>query len=82
MELFNREEKDLKADNELVRSQEHIKIARLRFRQLGIATFDASVFKFDDLDRFKFIDIELDEHRLESCRKISDHPESRPGVQS
>lgn len=59
IELFGPTEIDFKATAEWVRNHEHIGTALHRFAQLGIAALDSSVFRYDDPEKFKFIDIEL-----------------------
>jgi hypothetical protein len=59
IELFGPGEIDFKATTEWVRAHEHIGTALHRFAQLGIAALDSSVFRYDDPEGFKFIDIEL-----------------------
>jgi hypothetical protein len=59
LELFDPGEIDSKTTTEWVRNLDHIGKALQRFTELGIAALDSSVFRYDDADKFKFIDIEL-----------------------
>ena len=59
VELFGSTAIEIKATDERVQGDEHIERARQRFQELGIATLDSSVFRYDDPVRFKFIDIEM-----------------------
>jgi len=43
---------------EAVEKYPHITKARIAFERLGIQTSDASVFNYNDAEKFKFIDIE------------------------
>lgn len=57
IELFGPGEKDYKATETRVRNTEHIGEAFRHFDQLEIDPLDSSVFRHDDPERFKFIDI-------------------------
>jgi len=59
VELFGSDDTEVKATDDTVRDHEHIEKARQRFREVGITTSDSSIFRYEDPDRFKFIDIEI-----------------------